>query len=118
MRLVTHSGVGQVVLLCAPLTLLGVTTTLAGSSLMAEITFAVQRQCHDQPGESKSRGAMAQANALHSLSLAGGLLVGPLFGGVVGEGGGGGGFTKVAGWKTLTWTFGLLSGLTVVPTVD
>ena len=108
MRLVTHSGVGQVILLCALLTLLGVTTTLAGPSLMAEITFAVQRKCHDQPGESKSRGAMAQANALHSLSLAGGLLAGPLWGVVI---------TKVAGWKTLTWTFGLLSGLTVVPTV-
>ncbi|KAJ9607028.1 hypothetical protein H2200_008100 [Cladophialophora chaetospira] len=108
MRLITHSGVGQVVLLCALLTLLGVMTTLAGSSLMAEITFAVQQICHDQPGESNSRGAMAQANALHSLSLAAGLLAGPLWGGVM---------IKVAGWKTLTWTFGLLSGLTVVPTV-
>jgi MFS family permease len=108
MRLVTHAGVGQVVLLCALLTLVGVTTALTGSPLMAEITFSVQRQSHDQPGGSTSRGAVAQANALYSLSLAGGLLAGPLWGGVI---------TKLAGWKTLTWTFGLLSGLTVVPTV-
>jgi MFS family permease len=108
LRLVTHAGVAQAVLLCGLLTLLGVTTTLAGSPLMAEITFAVQRQSHDQPGGSTPRSAVAQAYALYSLSLTGGLLAGPLWGGVI---------TKVAGWKTLTWTFGLLSGLTAVPTV-
>jgi MFS family permease len=108
MRLVSHAGAGQVVLLCAFLALLGVTTTLAGPALMAEITFTVKRRIQDQPGTSTIRDAVVRANALHSLSLAGGLLAGPLWGGVI---------KKVAGWSTLTWTFGLLSGLTVFPTL-
>lgn len=108
MRLVSRAGVVHVVLLSALLTLLGVASTLAGSPLMAEITFAIQHHNREQSGSSKSRNATAQAYALYSLSLAGGLLAGPLWGGVI---------TRVSGWKTLTWTFGLFSGLTIVPTV-
>ncbi|KIW86657.1 uncharacterized protein Z519_12712 [Cladophialophora bantiana CBS 173.52] len=108
MRLITHGGVGQIVLLCIFLAMLGTTTTLATPPLMAEITFTVESQTQVQPGAFGSRGAIAQAYAFYSLWLAGGLLAGPLWGGFV---------FRIGGWKTMTWTFGLLSGITMVPTI-
>lgn len=108
MRLVTHTGVSQIILLCALLALLGTTTTFATSPLMAEITFAIESQNRIRSTAFGSRGAIAQAYALYSLSLASGLLVGPLWGGLV---------DKFAGWKTMTLTLGLLSGITVAPTI-
>ncbi|OQV09670.1 hypothetical protein CLAIMM_13764 [Cladophialophora immunda] len=83
MRLVSHVEAGQVVLLYALLALLGVTTALMGPALMAETTFTVKRRIQEQPGTLTIRNAVVRANALHSLSLAGGLLAGPLWGGVI-----------------------------------
>ena len=107
-RLVTHVGLGQTVLLCTLLALIGTTNTLATSPLMAEITFAVESKNRFQLVALGSRGLVARAYAFYSCSLAGGLLVGPLWGGLV---------LRIGGWKTMAWTFGLLSGITVAPTL-
>ena len=107
MRLVTHVGVGQIILLCALLALLGTMSALSTSPLMAEITFAVESRHQPQQAVLGSRGFVAQAYAFYSFSLAGGLLVGPLWGALV---------LRMGGWKTMAWTFSLLSGISVVPT--
>lgn len=107
-RLVTDDGVGQIVLLCVLLVLMSLGLALAGAPLMAEITYAMEsRECL-QPGIFGPRGATAQAYALYSVSVAGGLLVGPLWAGLV---------EKEAGWNTMTWTLGLLSAVTTIPTL-
>ncbi|OAP53874.1 hypothetical protein AYL99_11896 [Fonsecaea erecta] len=108
LRLVTHAGVSQSAILCILLAMVGVTATLATAPLMAEITFAVKSQNGIARGRFGPRGPIAQAYALYSFSLAGGLLVGPLWGGLIME---------LGGWKTMTWTLSLLSGVTVGPTI-
>lgn len=108
LRLVTDAGTGQIVLLCVLLTLMSLALALAGAPLMAEITYAVESKESLHPGIFGPRGATAQAYAFYSVSLAGGLLVGPLWAGLV---------EKEAGWNTMAWTFGLLSALTTIPTL-
>ncbi|KIW79849.1 hypothetical protein Z517_06464 [Fonsecaea pedrosoi CBS 271.37] len=107
LRLIEEDTVGQVVLLCALLLLLSTGLAFVGAPLMAEITFAVEAIEHTRPGAFGPRGPVAQAYAFYYVFVSGGLLIGPLWGGFV---------EKIAGWKTMTLTFALLSALMVVPT--
>lgn len=107
LRLVSHTGIRQVVLLCALLLLLGVACPLVVTPLLAEFTHAVdaeeKRRGEGCFGES---GAYAQAYGLFMTAFAGGMLVGPLWGGLI---------IQSAGWGTMTWTLGLLSAVSAVP---
>ncbi|KAI9842561.1 MAG: hypothetical protein M1837_007074 [Sclerophora amabilis] len=123
LRLVTHDTVQQIVLLCALLALIGVSLTLAMAPLMAEVTYIVMakeksesaRASQDGRGSDGDdadggfkHGAYAQAYGLFTSAFAGGTLIGPLWAGFI---------QSNAGWGTMTWTLGLLSGLTAIPTV-
>ena len=107
LRLITSDEVGHVVLLCALLALLSSAMAFVGTPLMAEIVLAVEAMERSYSGIFGHRGPIAQAYALYSVSVFGGLLVGPLWGGVI---------AKAAGWNTMTCTFGLLSGLMAILT--
>lgn len=107
LRLVSHSDVRQIVLLCVLLTVLGVAYTLVITPLLAEFTYAVDAE-EKKRGEGcfGDIGAYAQAYGLFMTAFAGGMLVGPLWGGLI---------ELSAGWGTMSWTLGLLSAVSAVP---
>jgi len=108
LRLVTHDSIGQKVLLCALLALIGVSLNLMMPPLMAEITYVVEAKEKKTPGLFGRSGAYAQAYALFNCAFAGGALVGPIWAGFV---------EATSGWGTMSWSLGLLSGLSAIPIV-
>lgn len=107
LRLVTHDSLDQKVLLCALLALIGLSLVLTLPPLMAEIGYVVEMAERRRPGVFGAKGAYAQAYGLFNMAFAAGGLVGPIWGGLV---------QARAGWGTMGWTLGLLSGTTAVPT--
>lgn len=104
--LINHPGIRQIVFLCALLALLGLALTTAMVPLMAEITYSVSAQEKRHPGVFRERGAYAQAYGIWNCAFAGGVLIGPLWGGFVRD---------RAGWSTMCWSLGALSAVCVVP---
>jgi MFS family permease len=74
---------------------------------MSDITLVVSKKEKSNPEVFGKNGAYAQAYGLFNLSFALGALVGPLWGAFIKD---------AAGWSTLTWTLGLLSGISAIPT--
>ena len=109
LRFVDHSGVKQIVLLCALLALLGLALTMLVTPLLAEITYVVAAREKMQPGVFGAKGAYAQAFGLFNSAFAAGTLVGPIWAGFVSE---------KAGWVTMGWSLGLLSAVSAVPVVS
>lgn len=107
LRLVTHNSPGQKVLLAALLALIGLALTSTFQPLMAEISYVVSAKEKARPGAYGKGGAYAQAYGLFNMAWAGGSLVGPIWAGFI---------EKQAGWGTMAWSLGLLSGLTAIPT--
>jgi len=107
LRLVTYNSLSQKVLLCVLLALFGLAMSLSFSPLMAEISYVVSAKEERMPGVFGEKGAYAQAYGLFNVAFAGGCLVGPIWGGLINE---------RAGWGTMSWTLGLLSAVTAVPT--
>ena len=105
---ITHDGTSGIVLFCALLGVLGFALTLVGAPLMVSITLSMESYEARRPGSFGPKGAIAQANAFYSSSFAAGCLVGPLWAGVVEE---------FRDWKTMTWSFALLSGIMAVVVV-
>ena len=99
---------GQKVLLCALLALLGAALTMVMTPLLAEITYVVEAKEKKNPGAFGAGGAYAQAYGLFNVAFAGGSLVGPIWAGFV---------EQRAGWGTMGWTLGLLSAVSAVPVV-
>jgi len=108
LRLVTHNALQHIVLLCVLLALLGTSLTLVMGPLMAEIAYIVEAKEKEIPGIFGEGGAYAQAYGLYFCWFAGGALIGPLWAGFV---------EQRAGWGTMTWSLGLLSGVTTIPTL-
>jgi MFS family permease len=102
LRLITSDEAGHIALLCVLLAVISTAMAFVGTPLMVEIMLAVEAIENSRPGIFGHRGPIAQAYALYSLSVFGGLLAGPLLGGLI---------EKVAGWNTMTMVFGILSGL-------
>lgn len=100
MRAVNRAGVGQIVLLCALLACLGVALSMAMTPLLAEITYIVHVKEKSHPGVFGRRGAYATAYGLFNTAFAGGMLVGPIWGGFV---------TQRSGWATMGWSLAVLS---------
>ncbi len=108
LRLVDHDTLGQKVLLCALLALVGCCFTLTLDPLMAEIAYTVEQKAKDDPETYGSAGkAYAQAFALFNMAFSIGNTVGPLCAGLVRD---------AAGWGTMSWALGLLGGVTAIPT--
>ena len=106
LRYVDHGGIRQIVLLCALLALIGFAIALTLTPLEAEIAYLVKQKEQSQPGVFGGRGAYATAFGLFNTAFAGGMLAGPLWGGLI---------KQRAGWGTMCWTLGLLSFVTAVP---
>jgi MFS family permease len=106
LRLITHDALQQIVLLCVLLVLLGMSLTLVMGPLMAEIAYVVEAKEKKIPGTFGEGGAYAQAYGLYFCWFAGGALIGPIWAGFV---------EQRAGWGTMTWSLGLLSGVTAIP---
>ena len=106
LRFVDHEGIGQIVLLCALLAMVGLTLTMAMTPLLAEITYVVAAKEEKRPGIYGEKGAYAQAYALFNTSFAAGTLIGPLWAGFV---------STQAGWGTMSWSLGLLSMVSAIP---
>lgn len=98
LRLVTHDSLGQKVLLCTLLFLIGITLTLVNAPLMAEVTYVVEAKEREKPGRFGPSGAYAQAYGLFVTAFAAGSLIGPLWSGYV---------VESAGWATMAWSLGL-----------
>lgn len=112
LRLVDHNSIGQKVLLCTLLTLIGVSLDLIFPPVMAEISSVVEakeRKAHRAGLASPfgKGGAYAQAYALFNVAWSAGAMVGPFWAGFVNDS---------AGWGTVGWSLGLLSGLSAIPT--
>jgi MFS family permease len=106
LRLVTYDSIGQKVLLCALLTLTGVSLTLVMPPLMAEVTYVVEAKEKQRPGCFGTTGAYAQAYGLFIAAFAAGTLIGPIWSGYVKD---------AAGWGTMAWSLGIFSLAAAVP---
>ena len=108
LRLVHENSIGQKVLLCALLALVGLSLTLVITPMMAEITYAVAaKAAHHPPGHFGKNGAYAQAYSLFNVAWASGCMIGPLLAGLV---------NQAHGWGTATLILGCVSLVTVIPT--
>jgi MFS family permease len=107
LRFVDQNNIGHKVLLCALLFTIGLGEALIITPVMSDISHVVFKKEKQNPEIFGKKGAYAQAYGLFNLSFALGALVGPLWGGFVRE---------AAGWSTLTWSLGLLSGVSAIPT--
>jgi MFS family permease len=102
LRLVTHDSIGQKVLLGALLVVIGFFMTLVMAPLMRDLDHTLTVEEKRKPGSLGTKGAAAQAFGLFNMAYAAGSVIGPLWAGFVAE---------KAGWVTMGWTLGLLSGV-------
>lgn len=100
MRAVDHAGTAQIALLCALLACLGVALSMAMTPLLAEVTYIVHVKERARPGVFGGRSAYATAYGLFNTAFAGGLLIGPIWGGFVVQG---------SGWGAMGWTLAVLA---------
>ena len=108
LRLVNHNSMGQKVLLCVLLTLIGLSIALTIPPVMAEFTIIVEAKEKRSPGIFGAAGAYAQAYGIFNTAWAAGYLLGPVWAGYV---------ETTAGWGTLTWSLGAFSAVTALPVV-
>jgi hypothetical protein len=87
------------------LVLLDISLTLVMGPLMAEIAYLVEAKERKIPGIFGKGGAYAQAYGLYFYWFAGGALIEPIWAGFV---------EQRAGWGTMTWSLGLLNGVTTI----
>jgi MFS family permease len=106
LRLVTHNTMGQKILLCALLFLIGTCIAVIMTPLIAEFTYVVVAKEKQQPGLFGASGAYAQAYGLFNTAWAAGCIVGPIWAGFI---------QAKAGWSTVTWTLGVLSAVSALP---
>ena len=108
LRLVDHDTVRQIVLLGALLAFIGAAVALTLISLMSEFSKVCDAKEKQDPNLFGGRSAYAQAYGIFNVAWAAGSLIGPLWAAAV---------EKKAGWKTMTWTLGLLNAVSAVPVV-
>lgn len=106
LRFVTHDTMGQKVLLCALLVIIGFGVSICLGAVMVECTVICAEKEEKDPVSMGKNGAYAQAYSLFNVSWALGSLVGAFWSG---------GIRTAAGWSTMTWTVGLLCAVTSVP---
>lgn len=106
LRLVTHPGIRQVVLLCALVALIGLCIALINTPIFAEIVHIINEKERQRPGIFGDSGATAQAYGLWNLAFAAGTIAGPLMAGYIRD---------HAGWGTMGWSIGVLSAVASVP---
>ena len=106
--LVNHDSMRQKVLLCALLTLAGCCFTMTLDPVIAEVAYIVEQKTKtDLRKYGTSTRTYAQAFGLFNMAYSLGNTVGPLIAGLIRD---------AAGWTTMAWVLGLLSGVTAIPT--
>lgn len=106
LRFVEYNSLQQKVLLCALLALVGLFVDLNKPAMivgMQQVLDDMERKTPEIFGE---KGAVAQCMNLEMATYFAGLLFGPMWGGFV---------MYRFGWNTMTWTLGLLVGVTALP---
>lgn len=106
LRVVTNDTLHDKVVLCALLALLGLCIALSMTPLAAEVFYAVNEKESESPDSFGRGGAMALAFGLTNMSFAAGNLIGPFFAGYI---------RQSAGWGTMGWAMGLITGVSSVP---
>lgn len=104
LRLVTQDTLGQKILLCALLVVIGLAMAIAMPAIIAEIGATVADAEKNDPQAIKG-SVIATGWSLVNAAYAAGCLLGPLFAGLI---------RNAAGWQTMTWCLGLLSAVTGV----
>ena len=108
LRFVQYDSLGQVILLCGLLVLIGVSISVVMTPVTSEVTNVVYEKERETPGIF-GKGALGQGYALMNMAFAAGSLVGPLWSGLI---------IDTAGWGILVLSLGLLSIVSVVPSVS
>lgn len=106
LRLVSSNTVGLKVLLCVLLAFIGVSFSMATPAVMTEVSLVMNDIKAKSPDAFGKNGAVAQAYGLMNCAFALGELIGPVWAGFIRED---------HGWGTMSWTLGLLSGVTAIP---
>ncbi|KAK3360248.1 major facilitator superfamily domain-containing protein [Lasiosphaeria hispida] len=109
LRFVTDNTLNHKILLCALLTLLGVTLlTLANTPLLAEMAYAIDAKEATRPGVWGNTGVYGVAYGLWTTGYALGGTVGSLMAGYLKAG---------PGWATTTWSLAILCAAGVLVTL-
>ncbi|KAJ5924558.1 hypothetical protein N7466_008745 [Penicillium verhagenii] len=106
LRVVKNDTLHDKVVLCALLALLGLCVAIAMTPLAAEVFFSVNEKEAESPDSFGRGGAMALAFGLTNMSFAAGTLIGPFFAGFI---------RQSAGWGTMGWAMGLITGVSALP---
>lgn len=111
LRFVDENTIGDKVLLCGLLAIVGLSSAAVTPIMMAEISAVVEAKekrmvAEGKPGYGRG-GAYAQAYALFNMAFAGGTTIGPLIGGAV---------VDSAGWGTMGYMLAILFGISSIPT--
>lgn len=111
LRFIDENTIGDKVVLCVLLAIIGLSSAAVTPILMAEISGVVEAKEKRMLAEGKSGygtgGAYAQAYALFNMAFAGGTTIGPLIGGAVVDG---------SGWGTMAYMLAILYGFSAIPT--
>ncbi|KAF7590541.1 hypothetical protein BBP40_002682 [Aspergillus hancockii] len=106
LRFVEHNTTSHIALLISLLTIIGLLINLTIPALYVETQQVLEDMEHARPGIFGKKGAVAQAFGVQTMAQFLGLFVGPLWGGFI---------EYHFGWKHMSWTLALLTGLTAVP---
>lgn len=106
LRLVKENTMHDKIVLCALLALLGSCIAVAMTPIVAEVFHAVKEKEDKTPDTFGRGGAMALAFGLSNMGFAAGSLIGPFFAGFI---------RQSAGWATMGWSMGLITGVSAIP---
>ena len=108
LRFVRHDSLGQAVLLCILLLLIGVSVNATMTPVTAEVSNVVYEKERETPGIF-GKGALGQGYALMNMAFAAGSLAGPIWSGFT---------VETVGWGTMALSIGILSAVSVLPAVS
>jgi MFS family permease len=99
LRYVSYNSVGQKVLVCALLFLVGLTAAGRIGIYTSQVNHAMREFARDRPRLLGSDKAVAQAQGVWTAAYSAGCALGPVYGGLI---------QGKAGWSTETWAVALL----------
>lgn len=106
LRLVSEDTIKWKVVLCVLLALLGLSFAALVPCLLSEIGFIVHEEEERNSGVFGRVQPVALVYGIMSFVFAAGSIVGPFLAGFIRES---------AGWNTMTWVLGLITGVSVIP---
>ncbi|KAI9043201.1 MFS transporter [Aspergillus affinis] len=108
LRLVEVNDTGHKILLCALLLLLGICMGILFPLVLAESSYAASEKEQETPSMFGKQGATGLAYGFSNAAYAAGSIAGPFLAGLV---------RQYAGWSTMSWSLGLLTGASALPVV-